>query len=266
VKDIIEHYEHRYREEHRLHTDLGPLEFARTQELILQHLPAAPARVLDIGGGPGAYTFWLHSLGYEVHLLDLVLRHARHAHDTVGVPSATVGDACQLPFGSESADAVLLLGPLYHLTDRRDRLRALSESRRVLRNGGVLFAAAISRFASLLDGLFTGAIDDTQFQRIVERDLQEGQHRNDSGPAEYFTTAYFHHPREIGEELHDSGLELTALAGIEGPVWIVRDFSERWADPSRRSVLMEMARAVEREPSIVGMSLHILAIGRRSTR
>ena len=75
-------------------------------------------------------------------------------------------------FGADaSVDAVLLLGPLYHLTERADRVRALAEGRRVLRPGGVLAAAAISRYASAVDGLFRGHLREPGFEAIVERDL-----------------------------------------------------------------------------------------------
>ena len=83
--------------------------------------------------------------------------------------SATLGDARKLAFPDRSADAVLLLGPLYHLTERADRLAALREARRVLRPGGVVFAAAISRFASLLDGLARDLLDDPDFRPIRDR-------------------------------------------------------------------------------------------------
>ena len=134
-----------------------------------------------------------------------------------GLASAQVADARSLPFADASADAVLMLGPLYHLTEREDRLRALGEALRVLRPGGVVFAAAISRFASLVDGLRGSLFDDPAFASVVERDLAYGQHRNDTGDARYFTTAFFHHPAELAEEIAGSGLTLVDLFAVEGP-------------------------------------------------
>ena len=96
----------------------------------------------------------------------------------MALAGAQVGDARRLPYGDASADAALLLGPLYHLTDRGDRLTALSEARRVLRTGGLVAAAAISRFASTFDGLARGFLADPRFEHVVERDVHDGQHRN----------------------------------------------------------------------------------------
>lgn len=80
-----------------------------------------------------------------------------------------VGDARNLDFETDSMDAVLLLGPLYHLQERPDRIAALEESLRVLKPGGVLFCAAISRFASFLDGMKQGYLFNPEFARIVLR-------------------------------------------------------------------------------------------------
>ena len=76
--------------------------------------------MLDVGGGPGVYAVWLAGLGYEVALLDPVELHVTQAR-AAGVARAEVGDARALPFADGSADAVLLLGPLYHLHEADDR-------------------------------------------------------------------------------------------------------------------------------------------------
>src|SRR4029453_15161994 len=91
--------------------------------------------------------------------------------------------------GDGSYDAVLLLGPLYHLPERDDRLRALREARRVVKPGGPVVVAAISRFASLLDGLRTGALSDDGVRRYVDLVLETGGHLNPGQKPEYFTTA-----------------------------------------------------------------------------
>ena len=183
---------------------LGPLslERVRTWELLGRHLPPPPAVLLDIGGAAGVYALRLAAQGYQVRLVDPVALHVQQAlHASAEQPatplaSASVGDSRQLDWPDASVDGALLLGPLYHLTDRADRINALTEAGRVLRPGGVLVAAAISRFASTLDGLLRGYLDEPGFEAIVERDVRDGQHRNPTGRPEWFTTAFFHLPEE----------------------------------------------------------------------
>src|SRR5262244_2098789 len=124
-------------ERDRLTAGQGALELARTQALLERYLPAPPAVVADIGGGPGRYAVWLAQRGYRVHLVDPVPLHVEQARAAArGRPGATlasaeVGDARALQLAEASVNAVLLLGPLYHLRKRADRLQALAEARRV---------------------------------------------------------------------------------------------------------------------------------------
>jgi ubiquinone/menaquinone biosynthesis C-methylase UbiE len=265
--DILEYYA-REPEETRLEQGPFRLERARTLELIGRHAPPPPARIIDVGGAAGIYAFGLAAQGYEVHLVDaserLVLE-ARRRNAAGVIASCEVADARTLPQPDAFADVVLLFGPLYHLTERDDRLAALREARRVLRPGGILLAAAISRYASALDGITRDLFADPRFAGIVERDLAEGQHRNPTERKEYFTTSYFHTPENLVEEVGASGLALGGVYGIEGPGWLLADFEERWDDPRRREDILRVARQLEEEPSIRGASAHLMAVATRRT-
>jgi len=202
-------------------------------------------------------------------LLDAVPLHVTQAREASARQpdhpfSAEAGDARALPFADASADAVLLFGPLYHLTERTDRLQALREVRRVLRPGGVVLAAAISRFASLFDGLKYGFLDDPDFVSIVERDLSDGQHRNPRDHPAYFTTAFFHHPDELAAEVVDAGLILDTIRAVEGPGSILPDLDPWWNDERRRETLLTLIAQVEGEPSLLGMGGHVMAVGHRA--
>jgi SAM-dependent methyltransferase len=253
-------------EARRLGEGHGPLELVRTQEILARWLPPPPARLLDVGGGPGAYAVWLASRGYAVSLVDPLPLHVEQArqaarHAGCRLAGAHVGDARALPEADATADGVLLLGPLYHLVHPADRARALAEARRVLRPGGLVIAAGIPRFASLLAGLFDNLLGDPAYRLIVEQDLRDGQHRNPT-EREYFTTAYFHHPDELRGELAEAGFVVEDLVGVEGPGWALPDLAARWADPTRRAEILFAARATEREPSLLGLHAHVLAVGR----
>jgi ubiquinone/menaquinone biosynthesis C-methylase UbiE len=255
-------------EEARLQQGPFQLEEARTRELIQRFAPPPPATVLDVGGAAGAYALWLAAAGYAVHLVDAVPRLVREAERRSRLAerplaSCRVGDARALGTPDKAADIVLLLGPLYHLTDAADRVQALHEASRVLKPGGWLFAAAISRYASALDGLARDLLCDPEFERIVDRDLCDGQHRNPTSRVDYFTTAYFHRPDELANEIRAAGLTFQGVYGIEGPGWILPDIAERMANPQQRESLLRVARMLETESSVVGTSAHLLAVARR---
>ena len=270
IQDIVAHYQE-VDEDSRLRTGCFQLEFARTKELILRHLPQTPAVVADVGGASGSYSFWLAGLGYQVHLVDPVPKHigqATRAGDLQrdhSLASVRLGDARKLDFADESVDAVLLLGPLYHLTERDDRLACLREAQRILRAEGIVFAAGISRFASLLAALHEELLGDPEFTALLERDLREGQHRNETGNPVYFTTAYFHRPSALAEEVMESGLSLLEILPVEGPGWLAKDFDRLWASPEQRERMMWCIRQIEKEEELIGVSAHLLAIARKQT-
>lgn len=269
IAESIHNFYERYDEANRLSTGAFQLEFVRTQEVLLRHLPAPPAKILDIGGGPGIYSCWLAKLGYEVHLLDPVPSHLDHAkalsarqpeHPIAGF---ILGDAGQLSFPNESADAVLMCGPLYHLQERQERLVALKEAYRVLHKGGWLFAAVISRFASALGGLYEGVLDDPEFSKIVAQDLTDGKHRNPTGNLYYFTDAYFHRVEELVAELIEAGFHHEKTLALEGPGGWLQNFDAWWNDAARRERLLNLLRKLESEPSLIGISAHIMGIARK---
>ena len=243
----------------RLERGFWRVEFARTKELLLRYLPPSPARVLDVGGGPGAYAEWLADAGYEVKLVDGTPLHVEQARErAAGRFVAAEGDARALDEPDASYDVVLLLGPLYHLVERADRQRALNEARRVLRAGGVVAAAAISRFAPLLD-TFARELRDERIWGFAEGALVTGRHVPDASD-ELFTIAYFHRPEELEAEIEESGFELVGLFGIEGPGWLRMETLD---DSGGFDAALRVARAVEQEPAVIGASSHLLAIARR---
>ena len=186
-------------------------------------------------------------------------RHGRRRTPSPGT-TATVADARSIPEPDASADAVVLLGPLYHLTEKAQRDSALLEALRILKPGGVVAAVGISRFSVLLDGLWQGWLSDPLFRGIAERGLLDGQHRNPDAARypHWFTTAYFHRPEGLTDEVSRAGFDEVSIYGIEGPGWLIQ---EHWPDPERREQIFLAARAVESEPALSGLSAHMLAVG-----
>ena len=267
-REVLAYYE-RFAEESRLGDGPSRLEFERTKEILGRVLPRSRATILDVGGAAGVYSAWLADQGHDVHLVDASARLVDEARKINAgrdrrIASLSVGDARALPQPDGFADVVLVMGPLYHLTGGRDRHAALREAHRVLTVSGLLVVAAISRYASALDGLAHSLDDDPAFVRMRDRDLRDGQHRNDTDRIDYFTTAYLHRPEELRDELHAAGFDEVSVLGVEGPGWLVADFESRWANAVRRDDMMAVARAMEAEPSILGVSAHLLGIGKKA--
>jgi ubiquinone/menaquinone biosynthesis C-methylase UbiE len=264
VEPEIRAYYERNGERDRLADGGRRIEFLRVWELLERYLPAPPASVLDVGGAAGRYAVPLAGAGYRVQLIDpvrVLVTQAAEAARTAGVPlTATVGDARALPAAGASVDAVLLLGPLYHLTSADDRVTALREARRVTRAGGVVIALALSRFYPLLEDL---AADSSWSEPEAAQFLADGQFRNPGGDVAGFTTSYFHRPQDLAAEVTQAGLRLEHLAGANGIVkLLLPDLSARLGEDSGREAVTGLLRLLEAEPSLLGLSQNLVAVTR----
>jgi SAM-dependent methyltransferase len=253
IAGMIRYYDEESESTRLTRSPHGRLEYLRTQELLRAALPTSGARILDVGGATGIHAEWLAADGHQVHVIDLVPSHVAAAAGLPGV-TAELADARTLPCADASADAVLLLGPLYHLRDPADRQQALRSARRVLRAGGVLAAAGISRYIGLLEA-GAGMVDaPTGPLRTV---IDTGHYDGHVG----FMAAYFHTAAELQTEVESAGFTDVVVYGVEGPSWPALDVSGEF--DSRRDAALRCARLVERDPLLINASAHLLAITHR---
>ncbi|MCX4779517.1 class I SAM-dependent methyltransferase [Streptomyces sp. NBC_01264] len=235
----------------------GRLELLRTQEILRRYLPSAPARVLDVGGGTGVHARWLVEDGYEVELVDPVIRHVEQA---AKVCPSELGDARKLAALDSSFDVVQVLGPLYHLPELRDRQAALSEARRVARPGGLVAAAAINRYSSLFEHVTYAHLHTERLQTAVSKILSTAVHDGKG-----FTLAYFHRAEELVAEMRDAGLTDVEVFGVEGPAWSLLKAVEQSGTVPSEDLLasaLTAARMAESYPELLAASSHLLAVGR----
>jgi len=240
------------------------VEFQMTMRALTEFLPPAPARLADIGGGPGRYAIELAGRGYQVTLLDLsngilALAKQKAAKAGVNLEGCVHANALDLSiFPETSFDSVLLLGPLYHLHKLEERRIALQQACRLLRSGGLVFASFITRFASFRDAAVHGysyVLDDPAYS---EKLYATGNHDNGIG----FTDAYFVHPDEVTPLGESAGFTTLRLMGCEGILAgheeyvnsLTTEAHALWLDFNYRFAL---------EPCLLGSSDHLLYIGRK---
>jgi SAM-dependent methyltransferase len=263
-RERVKNHYNRNPESDRFSSPHGRLEYERTKTILGRYLPERPTDILDVAGGTGAYSFWLADLGHRVSFVDLSDGQVASVADMnraarSKILSMATGSALALDFSDKSFDIVLNMGPLYHLPAAEDRLQALSEMRRVLRDDGLLVSAYISRFASLMDGYRKRLILDPAFPAIVRGDLKRGVH-DPPNDDEYFTLAYFHRPEEITPELRTAGFRIIEVLAVEGFFWTYPHLNEFVDEPDRFNQVLEFAAQIESEPSVMGASAHLLSM------
>lgn len=240
-------------------------EFAVTLQVLTEHLPPAPVQILDCGGGPGRYALALAQQGYTVTLFDLsptLLALAREKAAEAGVTLAGYEEGTALDlsrFPDATFDAVLLMGPLYHFLEESERRAALAEAARVLKPGGLLFVAFISRFAAHRDcaARYPGRL--LEDREAYDQILDTGRFPPE---VEGGWTAYFAHPDEVHPLCRSAKLEVEALLAVEGLVSgheaaINTTAGETWA------TWVETNTRVAPEMTLTGASDHLLAVARK---
>jgi len=254
-------------EDKRLTYGLGPLEFERNKELIGRFLPAKGGVIIDVGGGPGVYAEWLAGLGHTVHLIDPVDKHIQQAQKRASKLKksfkAYIGEARQLDFADNSANVVILHGPLYHLQLKTDRIKALTEALRVLKPNGVMLGFAINHTVSTLTGLLNGMIHDPQFYAMCQSELSTGIHNPPASWPGILPEAYFHKAHELKSEVLEAGFTAPELFAVEGMVWLDSKYFETRSTPEKKEAIMNLLRTTEQNPELLALSPHLMIAGRK---
>jgi len=249
----------------------GRLEFAVHKAWIGRFLPPPPARILDIGGGPGRYSIWLADQGYQVTLADLspdllALANEKATDAGVELKGIVETNATDLSQFSDAAfDAVLCLGPFYHLVEEVDRKQAVSELHRVLKPGGVVFAAFLNR----LQTLRVAVNQDIPFFTPYTADMIKSYHETGvldwQGIPGTFNLAYLFWPRDVAPFMESAGFQTTELISSQSNAADVQKHLALFAERQRELYEWALAGFIEQanEPSILGSGFHILYLGHK---
>ena len=266
-------------EKDRLRTGMGILEFERTKELLLETLRKPPAVIYDIGGGYGEYSWWLASLGYEVHLFDLSETNVAMSNDMaseypgINLHSASVCDARSIPRADKSADAILFMGPLYSITEAEERMLALKECNRLLKDDGVLYSAALTPYGVLIARIHAYRnecsmrgkdLDNPAVLEMIERALLDGHYSNPERKISGgLGSSHLHTAKVLREELTLGGFDTDGIHGVMGGAWLAPNLDELLQDPETKETLMKTIRMLDTHEEIIGLSGHLLAISKK---
>ena len=264
VSDIAAYYNNDPERE-RSRLERHQLEYDLTWRYLSQYLPSQGS-ILELGAATGRYTLELAKRGYTITAVDMslgLLEECRKSTADAGLERQVrfmVTDARDLSEVTEKGfDAVLLMGPLYHLVEEADRKVALKQVFDKLREGGILFSAFISRFGVLSD--LIKDLPDWIEDQVKVRSLLTNGKRPENYPRGGFR-GYFAHVSEIAP-LHEAiGFETLAVVGVE-PAISADDESYNRLEGRQRQLWLDLLYAISTEKSILGASRHLLYIGKK---
>ena len=254
-------------EETRLEKGMGIFEFERIKELIELHISKPNSTIIDVGGGTGKYSEWLAKKNHNVHLIEPVLKHIKLAEKRTkklkNPFSVTIGKAGNLPYKDNSADLVILHGPLYHLQKKEDRITAILEAKRVLKKGGIILGFAINATASTVVGLMNGMIHANSFFDMCKEELTTGIHNAPKDFPFLLADAYYHKPEGLKSEFKEQNLNFINLFAVEGMIWLDNEYFANMLDKKNSKTLKSLQKLTQNDEYLLPFSPHMMIAVRK---
>ncbi len=270
--DRVRSYYDGFNEWRRLKSAPGKLEFLRTMRIVESSIEKG-ASVLDLGGGPGRYTIALARAGFRPSLADLspgLIKRARKRIQRAGcaneVEAIEVVDGRSLAcFPDDTFDAVLALGPYYHLVTDTDRLHLASEIRRASKPGAWIAVAFLPRLAGVRGLIQRSATRSAQVpEGTLLSTLKSGVFHN--GERWGFQEGWYAEPTEIRDLFEGAGCKTLSMVSVKGvaagqekAVLRLRKHSEAAFEE-----VLDVIKRTQERPELVGSADHALWIGRVS--
>lgn len=243
-----------FNEKERLQSKAAKVEFLTTVSYIEKYLKAGD-KILDIGAGAGAYSLYFAKKGYDVHAVELTDSNVRAFREKI-TPEMTLelrqGNAKDLScFDDESFDIVLLMGPLYHLSDAGDRSRCIEEAKRVCKKDGKIYFAFINNDMVILS------------EFCYSQDYFKGSdYDHDTFKAVDFPFVFFT-AEQCRQMLKDSGITMIHEVASDGVSEMLADKINAMDSESYSQYLKYHAYCCEK-PEMLGRSNHLLFVGKKS--
>lgn len=221
----LELYYNKFNEEKRLDSRHGQVEFITSMKYIHKYLaemeqdkPRAQIKILDVGAATGRYSVPLAEDGYDVTAVELVKHNLARLKAKGSSVKAYQGNAMKLRrFEDDSFDVVLVFGPMYHLHEREEKLKALSEAKRVVRPGGIILVAYIMNEYSVI----TYAIKEKHIKEAMQTGMLDENFHCTKAANELYS---FVRTEDIESLNAEVGLERMQLIAADGAANYIRPF------------------------------------------
>lgn len=267
INKELEDFYNKASEETRLEKGMGIFEFERIKELIKQHISKPNSTIIDIGGGTGKYSEWLAQQNHKVHLIEPVTKHIKLAEKRAkklkNPFSVTKGIAQKLPYKNDTADLVILHGPLYHLQKREDRVAAINEAKRVLKKGGIVLGFAINATASTVVGLMNGMIHANSFFEMCKEELTSGIHNAPKDFPFLLADAFYHKPQDLKAEFLEQDLKFINIFAVEGMIWLDNEYFANMLDKKKSKTLKKLQNITQNDEYLLPFSPHMMIAVRK---
>lgn len=268
--DRVKGYYRVFDEKNRLvNSGSGKLEYMMSMDLLKHWLPEN-GKILDLGGGAGAYSFPLAAEGYKVTLADLseeLIRQAEEQNEQTDYPvTCNVVNAIDLSqYHDREFDAVLLMGPLYHLLEKSERDQCIAEVNRVLKPGGIVFATFLPYLTGSIGVVdrFFGHPEQVNAETIREV-FRSGWFNNLANAG--FQEGYYPTSEEIEELFRSHGFDKQQIRSIRGFGWEREEvlFRVQAKVPEIFDVMIDMINATAEDKAIVETCGHAVYVGRKA--
>ncbi|MEO9570804.1 MAG: class I SAM-dependent methyltransferase [Polaribacter sp.] len=262
INKELEDFYNKASEETRLEKGMGIFEFERIKDLIEQHISKSNSTIIDVGGGTGKYSEWLAQQNHKVHLIEPVVKHIKLAEKRAkklkNPYSVAKGIAQKLPYKNDSADLVILHGPLYHLQKREDRIATINEAKRVLKKGGIILGFAINSTASTVVGLMNGMIHANSFFEMCKKELTSGIHNAPKDFPFLLADAFYHKPQDLKAEFLEQELKFIDIFAVEGMIWLDNEYFANMLDKKKSKTLKALQKLTENDEYLLPFSPHMM--------
>ena len=257
----IEEYYCKFNEDKRFDSRHGQVEFMITMKYIDELLGSmlfkgrdkSDIKILDVGAGTGRYSIHYANEGYDVSALELVKHNLSRLKAKCPLVHARQGDGRNLSkYPDDNFDITLIFGPLYHLFNHEDKLKCLTEARRVTKPGGYILAAYVMNDY----GIITYGIKEGHLKESIDNGRVDEAYNIHSDIEDLYDYVRL---EEIDRLREDSGLERVRIITPDGPTNYIRPQLKAMTD-EEFEIYLDYVYSISSRADMIGAAAHTVDI------